>query len=196
MAEGNPDTAILVAISFQAMQRLKRQSEETRVADTTVMLLFAALYLEGTIDYIVSFSGKNRRMITFLNPLPKSKKKSKKRRRRFLPGLRLKLTWFHNECIAANRCPGRVSLKPKIGSRLRRMFPDFRVLNAFRDSVAHGHIHEIDPARAKDIRGERKDVVNRLYDAAEAKWGTHVDRITTYDAAIRTLRKYAGAPGA
>jgi hypothetical protein len=187
MAEGNPDTAILVAISFQAMSRLDRLAREaTRVADTTVMLFFAAVYLEGTLDYIVSFSGKKRRMLKFLYP--------KKRRRYSRPGLQQKLAWFHNECIAVERCPDRASLtNRKIGARLRFLFPGFGRLKAFRNAVAHGHIEEVDLSMARKLRDGVKTVVDRLYDAAEQEWGRKIDRITTYDAATRTLDRYSRA---
>jgi hypothetical protein len=187
MAEGNPDTAILVAISFQAMQRLKHlPREDTRVADTTVMLFFAAVYLEGTVDYIVGAYGKKRSMFKFLYP--------RGRGRHQHPGLKQKLAWLHNACIAqdGDRCNSRSMLTyRKIGARLRYMFPGFRKLNDFRNTVGHGRVLEVSFGEALALRKETKATVDRLYDAAEDEWSKPIERITTYRAATEALKKYA-----
>ena len=46
MPEGTPDATILIANSWQALNRLKWEIEETEVCDCTIVLLFAGFYIE------------------------------------------------------------------------------------------------------------------------------------------------------
>lgn len=52
MPEGSRQAALLIAISYQALNRALKAKDETLVSDCTVLTLFAGFYVEATpTDY-------------------------------------------------------------------------------------------------------------------------------------------------
>ena len=51
--EAGPHAPILIAASWQALQRLNRDDQaDARVCNSTVVIFFAGVYLEANLNYI------------------------------------------------------------------------------------------------------------------------------------------------
>ena len=53
MPEASEDATILIAISFQALQRLETRNKATEICDCTITILFAAFFVEANLNYIL-----------------------------------------------------------------------------------------------------------------------------------------------
>jgi len=172
MPEGSKQAAILIATSFQAMNRAARGSQDTLVSDATVMILFACFYIEATLNYIADFTGNAPAMAKFLE--------------KPYPGMQDKLAWFYNKFVARKKAPDRKHLyDSEIKTKLRRKYPGFAELHNFRNDISHGQVNKCaaSMATANRLRQNAKDLVAALYDAA-SKGGVEVPRITTYNEAV------------
>ena len=172
MPEGSKQAAILIATSFQAMNRASERRKETLVSDATVMILFACFYVEATLNYIAEFTGKSDAMEDFL--------------KKPYPGMQDKLAWFYNTYVARKKSPNKKQLfKSGIKTKLRRKYPGFAELYKFRNDISHGQVNKCaaSMATADRLRQCAKDLVAALYDAT-SKAGCEVPRITTYKEAI------------
>ena len=162
MPEGNKDAALLIGISYQALQRqLIIPDPTTQKADCTVVIVFAGFYIEATVNVIVEQMNLKLKMDSFLNP-----KKSKY----YHPGLQDKLGWFYNEFISRDKATTKSQLyNSGIKRKLRRKFPGFTKLYKFRNDVSHGEIGR--PAgslqETQDLRDQAKDIRNSLYKIAQ-----------------------------
>jgi len=156
MPEGSDAAAILIAISYQALQRQVAMAA-TRKADNTIVILFAGFYIEATINAIIDQMNVRPKMNRFLNPA---------NRQNFHPGLQDKLGWFYNEYVARKIATSRKQLyRDGITLKLRWKFPGFAKLYSFRNDVAHGKINRIaDSAEeTQALRAQAKVIRDSLY---------------------------------
>lgn len=173
MPEGSSHSAVLIATSWQALNRASSGRLDTQLCDCTVVVLFAGFYVEAYLNYIVSHIHRTSQMATFLN--------------RRHPGLQDKLAWFYNEFVAKRKAPTRKNLYARnITLKLRRRFPGFAMLYRFRNDLSHGVINTT--ARSLDqsqrLRHQAKDMVNDLLRIVE-KAGYSIPRTTNYYDAIK-----------
>jgi hypothetical protein len=176
MPEGTREASVLIATSYQALNRELAGSRETRIADCTVLILFAGFYIEATLNYIANKTGKSKEMASFLG--------------RPYPGMQDKLGWFYNEFIARSKASTKKQLYDNgIEQKLRRKFPGFARLYRFRNDISHGKINAsaTSVATAKVLRRRAKNLVGLLY-AIPSRKGYKVPRLITYRAAIASLK--------
>lgn len=183
MSEGNEHAAILIATSYQALNRAIQANPETLITDCTVLILFAGFYVEATLNHI--FDSTNKSIGSFPLGLNKLHRKSH-------PGMRDKLTWFYNEFIEENRAENWDEIRDKdIAEKAIAMFPGFSELQNFRNDISHGKINEAAKSltTAQNLRQQAKDTVRRLY-AITSEKGCEVPRLVTYRDAIASLTNY------
>ena len=174
MAEGSREAAILIATSCQALGRAERGGRETLLADCTVLILFAGIYLEATLNYIIEQLGEERDVRHFLRSGPGRE-----------PGMEGKLKWFHNKFVAKTKVP-RPGPFQRTWPGLRRKFPGFADLHRFRNDISHGSVNRLalSLSKAWAVRQHAKDIARDLYEIVEAKTGRRLRRISTYMEAI------------
>jgi hypothetical protein len=177
MPEGTPDASILIAISFQALNRVIKDNKETEISDSTVVILFAAFFIESNHNYIVNFLKKEDEMLNFLY--------GKNRKVKKYPGLQLKLKWFHNEFIKTLSSED----KKKITKKLDLEFPSFEKIYKFRNKISHGEVDLSLANRkdAEDLRQKAKNIVDKLYEIVKDKTGIKIPRDTSYKTATNQV---------
>jgi hypothetical protein len=183
MPEGSGHAAILIAISFQALNRALDENPDTLLSDCTVLILFAGFYVEATLNHIFESIGKD------IKEFPLSEKKAHGKNH---PGLQDKLAWFYNEFIEDPKATNWEELDAKrIYQKLEKKFPGFTELHEFRNDLSHGKINETAKSltTAKRLRQQAKDLVDQLYSVAEIK-GYYVPRPITYPDAIASLTNF------
>ena len=172
MPEGGRHAPILIATSWQALDRVITEGPETRICNCTVVILFAGFYIEANLNHIVEQLHLKDRMKTFLEQK--------------YPGLQDKLAWFYNEFVARSKSAKRKDLfRSGITKKLRRRFPGFGKLYRFRNDLSHGVLnksaHSID--QAKQLRLQAKDIVEQMFRILKRR-GHSIRRDTTYYQAI------------
>ncbi len=177
MPEGSKDAAILIAVSYQALNRALSNNELTRLTDCTVLILFAGFYVEATLNYIFESTGRDIKdfPISFYN-----------RKRKPNPGMRDKLAWFYNEFIEELRAENWEEIgKKNIYDKIDKCFPGFSELCTFRNDISHGRVNDTakDLQISKKLREQAKDIVNKLYEVLENR-GITIKRVETYQEAI------------
>jgi hypothetical protein len=175
MPEGSRQAAILIATSYQALNRAVAGRQDTLVADSTVLILFAGFYIEATLNYIAEYTGNSATMAEFL--------------KNDYPGMQDKLAWFYNEYVAKRKAINKKDLfKSGIKTKLRRRYPGFAELYKFRNDISHGQVNRCagSLATAKRLRQNAKDLVADLY-SATSKAGCKVPRIVTYQDAMSSF---------
>jgi hypothetical protein len=182
MSEGSEHAAILIATSYQALNRAIQANPETLITDCTVLILFSGFYVEATLNHI--FDSTNKNIEAF--PISQINLRGKSH-----PGMKDKLTWFYNEFIEENRATSWNEIRDnRIAEKTINMFPGFSELHDFRNDISHGRINESAKslATAQNLRQNAKDIVGRLY-AITFEKGYIVPRLVTYRDAIATLTK-------
>lgn len=112
MPEASSDAAILIAISWQALNRAIRNNKETLVCDCTVVILFAAFFMEANLNHIIAKLNKSEEVKKFF--------------KNNHPGLQDKLGWFYNEFIEKSQVENSRQLYDKgIVKKIRERFPGF-----------------------------------------------------------------------
>ena len=172
MPEGGRHAPILIATSWQALNRALTEGPETRICNCTVVILFAGFYIEANLNHIVEQLRLKNQMKTFLGQT--------------YPGLQDKLASFYNEFVARSKSVKRKDLfKSGVTKKLRRRFPGFAKLYRFRNDLSHGVLsmsaHSID--QAKQLRCQAKDIVEQMFTILERR-GHSIRRDTTYYQAI------------
>ena len=179
MPEASSDASILIAVSWQALNRTIQSNKETVVCDSTVAILFAAFFIEANLNHIIDKLGKKEEMLDFLY--------GKKRRGKKHPGLQDKLAWFYNSFIENSPIVTKDQMyKDGIRERLREKFPGFDVIYEFRNKISHGEIQKTVANRenAEILRQQAKDIVNEFFDIVAAKTGYNISRDVTYKSVI------------
>ena len=174
MSEISNNSAILIATSFQALNRAKTGNKSTLLCNCTVTILFASFFIEENLDVIIKKMGKNREMKNFL----RIKKHGH-------PGLLDKLAWYFNYCSANSKADSREKLfTNRLEGRLNKRFPGFKRIYQIRNDVAHGKINRrLNLKETKKLRIQAKAIVNDLLDIA-AVAGCKIPRNITYYMAI------------
>lgn len=179
MPEVSKESTILIATSFQALQRLKTENNDTEICDCTITILFAAFYIEANLNYILFRINAWVKMKTFLRMNGKHQH----------PGLQDKLLWFYNEFIARKKASNKSDFN-KMGfyKKIRRKFPGFSDIYKFRNNISHGSINlnltKFD--KANDLRNKAKDIVDNLFSVMEIA-GYKIPREKTYTKVISKI---------
>jgi hypothetical protein len=182
MSEGSEHAAILIATSYQALNRAVRGNPDTLLTDCTVLVLFAGFYIEATLNHIFEQSGKEAELRQF--PLSNTISNGKNH-----PGMQDKLAWFYNEFIEVTKAMNwRDIYGHNIKRKLREKFPGFAEIYAFRNDISHGEINQSAKslATAKQLRQQAKDLVGQLY-CITLNNGYTVPRLVTYRDALASL---------
>lgn len=172
MPEGGPHAPILIATSWQALNRALREGPDTLRCNCTVVVLFAGFYVEANLNYIIEQLHMTSAMRTFLE---------KKH-----PGLQDKLAWFYNEFIARSKARNRNALyKSDIKTKVRRRFPGFAKLYQFRNDISHGVINQSADSvpEVQRLRQQAKDMADEFFLIVK-KQGHDLPRDTNYYQAI------------
>lgn len=175
MPEVSKHAAILIATSWQALNRAIERVPNRILCDCTVVILFASFYVEANLNDIIEKLHKTPQMKSFFNP------------QRF-PGPQDKLAWFYNEHVAKKRALTKRKLYAKgIKRKIRRRFPGFAELYRFRNDISHGVINRSADSlkETRRLRKQAKDMVNELFKIAEKSAGRPIPRVTNYYDAIR-----------
>lgn len=174
MPEISNNAAILIATSFQALNRAKTHDKATTLCNCTIAILFASFFIEENLDVIIKKMKKDREMEIFLN-----------KRKGEHPGLLDKIGWFYNYSISSHKVDDKNSLfTQKLMGKLEKQFPGFRRIYQFRNNVAHGKINRrISLEDAKKLRMQAKSIVDTLLSTA-LELGCYIPREVTYTMAI------------
>ena len=175
MPEGSKDAAILIATSWQALNRVISGNKQTKLTDCTVVILFASFFIEANLNYIVEETSLYPEMRNFLN-------------KRY-PGIQDKLGWYYNRFVARSKANNRNQLyRNGIKRKIRRKFPGFASLYKFRNDISHGVINQTANSLSEtlQLRSQAKEIVASLFEISERN-GYSVDRIITYDDAILSV---------
>lgn len=176
MPEVSNDAAILIATSWQALQRSLNSNHVTQLCDRTIVILFAGFFVEANLNEIIERLNLKQKMQKFLGPHP---------------GLQDKLAWFYNQFATRQKASNRSQLfKMGIKRKIRRRFPGFAELYRFRNDISHGIINRTAQSQPKTLklRKQAKDIVELLFDITR-KAGNNILRDTTYWKAIASQKK-------
>ena len=172
MPEGSVDATILLATSWQALKRAKSGDERTMICNCTIVVVFAAFFIEANLNHIIEKMGKTTEMLQFLGNANS--------------GLQHKLAWFYNRFVARPKAVSKRQMyKNGIDRKLRRRFPGFYEIYDFRNNISHGIIdrHTANLGDAKRLRVSAKAIVDELFQISE-KAGYQIPRSVTYEVAI------------
>ncbi len=174
MSEISNNSAILIATSFQALNRAKAGDKSTILCNCTVTILFASFFIEENLDVIIKRMNKDHEMKKFLM--------IKKHEH---PGLLDKLAWYFNYYSANPKADRREKLfTNRLEGRLNKRFPGFKRIYQIRNDVAHGKINRhLNLKETEELRVKAKAVVDDLLDIA-AIAGCKIQRNITYEMAI------------
>jgi hypothetical protein len=155
MPEISNNAAILIATSFQALNRTKAGDKSTMICNCTVAILFAGFFIEENLDVIIKKINKENEMKKFL-----------KIRKHDHPGLLDKLAWYFNCYVANPKADGRENLfTNKLEGRLNKRFPGFGRIYQIRNDVAHGKINRrLNINETEKLRIQAKAIVDDLLD--------------------------------
>jgi hypothetical protein len=183
MPEGTSDASILIATSFQALNRVIQDNPETIVCDSTVVILFAAFFIEANLNYITDELELKGEMLDYLyGKKPHGKKH---------PGLQLKLKWFYSKFIDPSFSDKEIKVpKREVVKNLETTFPGFEKIHEFRNKISHGEIvlSLANREDAEKMRRQAKSIVDKLYDSVAAKTEIKIPRGVTYKNAIASLK--------
>lgn len=177
MPEGSREAAILIATSWQALNRATQGKEETQLCDCTIVILFAGFFIESNLNDIIDRLGRTSDMKNFL--------------KNDYPGLQDKLAWYYNEYVARKKAGSKKAFKnQKTYQKIRQKFPGFAEIYRFRNDISHGVINNVANSleKTKILRQQAKDIVETLFEIAD-KAGHSIKRDTTYLQAIDFQRK-------
>lgn len=173
MPEGSKDASLLIATSWQALNRAIQGNSDTEICESTIILLFASFFVEANLNYLIEKLHMKKQMREFLGM--------------GYPGLQDKLGWYYNEYMAKTKAKSRKELFAKgIKAKLRRRYPGFATIYRFRNDLSHGKINRT--ARSLNevlkLRQQAKTIVDDLFNVA-TEVGNPVRRVVTYQQAIK-----------
>src|SRR5512145_1941795 len=173
MPEGSKDASILIATSWQALNRAIQSNADTEICDSTIILLFASFFVEANLNYLIEKLHMKKQMRSFLGMR--------------YPGLQDKLGWYYNEYMAKTKAKSRKELFTKgIKAKLRRRYPGFATIYRFRNDLSHGKINHTARSLSEvmKLRQQAKAIVDDLFNVA-TDVGHPVRRVVTYQQAIK-----------
>ena len=169
MPEVSKNAAILIATSFQALDRAKAGAATTMLCNCTVSVLFAGFFIEENLDEIAKKMHINRERKIFLG--------------KEHPSLYDKLAWYFNRYVSEQKSDNREGLE-KLEKRVNKNFPGFRRIYEIRNFVAHGKVQRrLTLKETEKLRQQAKAIVDDLFIIAK-KYGHEIPRKITYDMAI------------
>jgi hypothetical protein len=178
MPEATKAATILIATSHQAHIRAKQGDEKTMLCNCTVVIVFAAFFIEANLTHIIEQMGLENRMKRFFKPRGDLEN--------FHPGLQQKLGWFYNYFVAQSKATAKEGVnKEEFKEELERSFPGFYKIYEFRNKISHGGIDAsiANVRNAEILRVQAKAIVNELFEIA-AKHGPPISRTIPYEIAI------------
>ena len=166
MPEASPDATIIIATSWQALGRANTGNVRTMICNCTVIIVFAAYYIEANLNHLIESMGKTKEIIDYYG---------------YRPGLQDKLVWFYITYCADDK----TIRNKKAYKAIRHRFPGFDEIYNFRNDVSHGLINRTlaNLDDAKRLRANAIDIVSDLFDIA-MQAGCEIPRIVTYEFAI------------
>jgi hypothetical protein len=164
MPEATADAAILIAASYQAMNRAAAGDPGTQLCDCTVTVAFAGFYIEANLNHLIAQLGRENDLKQAYGPNP---------------GLKSKLAFLYAEYIAS------VPLaKNDVYDSLEVEFPGITELSNFRNEICHGTMNQTVAGslpKALELRQRAKDIVTRVFTAVNGKTGNDLKRtLVTY----------------
>jgi hypothetical protein len=164
--EVSTDAALVIAVSWQALKRAEHGDERTSLCDCAVMIVFAAFFIEATLNHFLDRAGKKEG----LTPPPGEHE-----------GLRSKLAWIYNSFLAESP----IAEQRILATKLEEAFPGFEAIRRFRNGVSHGIIDRSAATleNAKRLRVAAKAIVNRLLEIARDNH-IPINRAVEYQTAI------------
>ena len=177
MSEVSAEAMLLITISWQALKRAELYNRATILCDNTVTILFASIYIEANLNYIIDKMGMTDDVRQFYG---------KKNNKNFHPGLQNKLVWFYNKFVARKK-EGHGNIKI-IEKKLWRKFPGYKKIYQFRNEISHGFVNKSisDLDQAIKLRQQAKDIVIELINIAKKKDPT-IEQDIDYLKAIESL---------
>jgi hypothetical protein len=176
MPEISKNAAILIATSFQALNRARIGDKSTMLVNCTVTLLFASLFIEESLDVIIAKMDVEKEMNDFF----------RKRENEHL-GLLKKALWFFNQYLAVPKAHDKDSLQ-NLERKLYRRFPGFQRLCQIRNDIAHGKVNRrLTLKEAEKLREQAKSIVDDFLEIAQST-NCEIVRNTTYLMAIESDR--------
>ena len=173
MAEASKDATLLIATSWQALNRAIPRPSVTQLCDCTVVILFANVFIEANLNEIIDRLRMRKRMISFLNGKAN-------------PGLEAKLSWFYNDFVARAQLPKATkAFNKRVRAKLRRRYSGYAALYRFRNDIAHGKINPTAKSLDKtlQLRQKAKSIVDDLFRLI-SKRGYPLRRDVSYQDAI------------
>jgi hypothetical protein len=166
MSEASPDATIIFATSWQALGRVDTGDERTMICNCTVIIVFAAFYIEANLNHLIESMGKTKEMKEYYG---------------HRPGLQEKLVWFYNTYCADSK----TIMNKKAYIEIRHKFPGFDEIYNFRNDVSHGAVNRplANLDDAKRLRANAIDIVRDLFDIVKQA-GYNISRSVTYEFAI------------
>jgi hypothetical protein len=167
MPEVTPDASLIIAISWQALVRAETRDEQTRISNCTVVIVFAAFFIEATLNHFIE---KARGKEDMSEPPGEH------------DGLQKKLGWVYNSFLADEP----ITDMRLLAAKLEEEFPGFEAIRRFRNGVSHGRIDRSATTleNAKGLRTQAKAIVDRLLHIARDN-DLAIDRAVDYQRAIR-----------
>lgn len=159
MPEATADAAILIAASYQAINRAATGDPRTQLCDCTVTVAFAGCYIEANLNHIIAELGRqdDLKQVYGLNA-----------------GLESKLAFLYAEYVASMPLA-----KSEIYESLELEFPGITEISDFRNDICHGTMNQ-DVARSLpktlELRQRAKDVVSRVFTAVNDRTGKDLQR--------------------
>ena len=172
MAEATEDAVFLIATSYQALGRASTGNDQTMLCNCTVVLVFAAFFVEANLSHILDVMDDYENMRRDVGIRH--------------PGLYPKLAWFYNKWIARSASMNKETLyAPEYQEQVYAHFPGLRELVNFRNDVAHGKIMRplANATDAPRLRQAAKAAVDRLFRIA-GDAGHDIPRAITYQMAV------------
>jgi hypothetical protein len=141
MPEATADAAILIAASYQAMNRAAAGDLSTQLCDCTVTVAFAGFYIEANLNHLIAELGRESDFRQAYGPNA---------------GLKSKLAFLYIEYIASAPVA-----KKDVYDRLEVEFPGITELANFRNDICHGTMNQTvaqSLAKTLELRQRAKDI--------------------------------------
>ena len=178
MPEATKAATILIATSYQAQNRAKEGDDATMLCNCTVVIVFAAFFIEANLAHIIDRMNMTNKMKQFFT--------NRKDLENFHPGMQQKLGWFYNYFVNESKAKRPSDLRTKeFKEDLERSFPGFSKIYDFRNKVSHGGIDTTmtNLNNAEQLRIQAKSIVNKLFEIAE-QYVPPIPRTITYEVAV------------
>lgn len=159
MPEVSENAAILLAISWQAFDRIKSDSFDRKVCDSVVAIVFSCFYMEESFNVIIDEVVKENYSL---------KKPSRN------SGMLKKCLWLFNELFLDKEQRlddpyKKTNNEFDLLLLLIEEFPEFLKLTRLRNYISHGEVYEIVPYldEISNLRQSSKDIITMFLNSTE-----------------------------